>query len=321
MRHSFNHVVTALLLEVVGEDALLNETVAEIERRALEERRTSPRYSRGKELRRRGYARYRFLKGFKVSLLGVVYGLEWVTVSLPVLYRGGERVRTRVEEELLREERLVLRSLLLLYSVLGGKLNAKLWTQEPEVRGGLQVRGRGREVREVEGREEGGPLNRVGTHRPRCEGRAGRGPDQGGGRRELLGPPGEAVEEVQPHPGRSRRGEGPRRGHLPLQDQGREADLPGPPQTKREGEGLAGPPPLPRRVRPHPWLPPPLLPPRPQGGPSSGHLAESFNSILESSASATPPGGPDRPGHSPQLQPLDLSSHSCNNITRTLISS
>jgi len=37
---------------------------------------------------------------------------------LPVLYRGGERVRTRVEE-LLREERLVLRSLLLLYSVLG----------------------------------------------------------------------------------------------------------------------------------------------------------------------------------------------------------
>ena len=52
-----------------------------------------------------------------------------------MLYRGGERVRTRVEEELLREEGLVLRALLLLYSVLGGKLNAKLWTQEPEVRG------------------------------------------------------------------------------------------------------------------------------------------------------------------------------------------
>ena len=88
-------------------------------------------------MRRRGYARYRFLKGFKVSLLGrrVVYGLEWVTVRLPVLYRGGERVRTRVEEELLREEGLVLRALLLLYSVLGGKLNAKLWTQELEVRG------------------------------------------------------------------------------------------------------------------------------------------------------------------------------------------
>ena len=52
----------------------------EMERRALEEeRRTSPRY-----------ARYRFLRGFKVFLLGrrVVYGLEWVTLSLPVLYRG-----------------------------------------------------------------------------------------------------------------------------------------------------------------------------------------------------------------------------------------
>jgi len=40
-----------------------------------------------------------------------VYGVEWVTVSLPVLYRGGERVRTK--EELLREEGLVLRALLL----------------------------------------------------------------------------------------------------------------------------------------------------------------------------------------------------------------
>ena len=55
-----------------------------------------------------------------------MYGLEWVTVRLPVLYRGGERVRTGVEEELLREEGLVLRALLL--PVLGG--NAKLWTQE-----------------------------------------------------------------------------------------------------------------------------------------------------------------------------------------------
>ena len=131
MRHSFNQVVTSLVPKVVGEDALLNETVAEIERRALEERRTSPRYARGKEVRRRGYARYRFLKGFKVSLSGVVYGLEWVTVSLPVMYRGGERVRTGVEEELLREEGLVLRALLL--PVLGG--NAELWTQELEVGG------------------------------------------------------------------------------------------------------------------------------------------------------------------------------------------
>jgi len=46
-----------------------------MERRGLEER-TSPRY-----------ARYRFLRGFRVSLRGVVYGLEWVTVRLPVLYR------------------------------------------------------------------------------------------------------------------------------------------------------------------------------------------------------------------------------------------
>ena len=111
MRSISNHVVTSLVPELLGKDAPLNE-IAEMERRALEERRTSPRYARGKEVRRRGYARYRFLKGFRVSLRGVVYGLEWVTVSLPVMYRGGERVRTRVEE-LLREEGPVLRSPLL----------------------------------------------------------------------------------------------------------------------------------------------------------------------------------------------------------------
>ena len=48
---------------------------------------------------------------------------------------------------------------------------------------------------------------------------------------------------------------------------------------------------------------------------------QSFNSLSESSTSATPPGGQDRPGHSPQLQPLGLLSHHYNNITRTLISS
>ncbi|EHP70169.1 hypothetical protein MetMK1DRAFT_00006710 [Metallosphaera yellowstonensis MK1] len=74
MRHSFNHVVTSLVPELLGKDAPLNETVAEIERRVLEERRTSPRYVRGKEVRRRGYARYRFLKGFKVSLRGSCTG-------------------------------------------------------------------------------------------------------------------------------------------------------------------------------------------------------------------------------------------------------
>jgi len=84
-----------------------------------------------------------------------------------------------------------------------------------------------------------------------------------------------------------------------------------------------------RRVRdaldssPSPSPPGALLPPCPQGGPllRSNNLAESFNSILESSASATHPGGQDRLGHSPQLQPLDLLSRSCNNIIRTLISS
>ena len=70
-------MVTSLVPELLGKDALLNE-IAEIERRALEEeRRTYPRY-----------VRYRFLRGFRVSLRGVVYGLEWVTVRLPVLYRG-----------------------------------------------------------------------------------------------------------------------------------------------------------------------------------------------------------------------------------------
>jgi len=56
----------------------------EMERRALEEeRRTYPRY-----------VRYRFLRGFRVSS-GVVYGLEWVTVMLPVPYRGeGEEWRS-----------------------------------------------------------------------------------------------------------------------------------------------------------------------------------------------------------------------------------
>jgi len=44
MRYSFNNVVTSLVPELLGKDAPLNETVAEIERRALEEaERTSPR--------------------------------------------------------------------------------------------------------------------------------------------------------------------------------------------------------------------------------------------------------------------------------------
>ena len=74
MRHSFNHVVTTLVPGLLGKDAPSNE-IAEIETRALEEeRRTSPRYARGKEVRRRGYARYRFLRGFRVSLRGSCTG-------------------------------------------------------------------------------------------------------------------------------------------------------------------------------------------------------------------------------------------------------
>ena len=42
MRSLSNHVVTSLVPELLGKDALLNE-IAEIERRVLEERRTSPR--------------------------------------------------------------------------------------------------------------------------------------------------------------------------------------------------------------------------------------------------------------------------------------
>jgi hypothetical protein len=49
MSHSFNHVVISLVPKLLGKDALLNETVAEIERKALEKaERTSPRYGRPK---------------------------------------------------------------------------------------------------------------------------------------------------------------------------------------------------------------------------------------------------------------------------------
>ncbi|EHP69866.1 transposase, partial [Metallosphaera yellowstonensis MK1] len=72
----------------------------------------------------------------------------------------------------------------------------------------------------------------------------------------------------------------------------------------------------------------PLLPPRPQGALAPPQV-EQPGRVLQ-----LPPGEeevrevplsledtPDRPGHSPQLQPLDLLSRSCNNITRFLISS
>ena len=91
-----------------------------------------------------------------------MYGLERVTVRLPVLYRGGERVRAG-EEESLREEGLVLRSLLL-YSALGGKLNAKFWTQELDVGDFKYVVVDSKYVKVRGGRRGGDPLSRVGTH-------------------------------------------------------------------------------------------------------------------------------------------------------------
>ena len=60
----------------------------EIERRALEERRTSLRYARGKEVRRRGYARYRFLRGFRVSLRSVRAGVGHGELARAVQGRG-----------------------------------------------------------------------------------------------------------------------------------------------------------------------------------------------------------------------------------------
>ncbi|QXJ31874.1 transposase [Saccharolobus shibatae] len=126
---------------ILSEDALLNKSVQEIEKMALEEaEKKSPNYQRGKEVKRKGYARYRFLKGFKIMLEGreVIYKLEWISVKLPVLYGIKGRVKTQVEEALLREERKVFTTLMLVYSVLGGKLNAKLWMPQIEVSGNFK---------------------------------------------------------------------------------------------------------------------------------------------------------------------------------------
>lgn len=90
-----------------------------------------------------------------------------------------------MEEELLREERLVLRALLH-YSVLGGKLNAELWTPELEVRGEFKYVVVDGKVREAEG-WKGVLLVTLGLTEGEC---AGRGPDRGGGRQGILGPPG-----------------------------------------------------------------------------------------------------------------------------------
>ena len=71
MRHSFNHVVTTLVPELLGEDALSNET-AEIERRALEERRTSPRVRQGEGGEEEGLRQVQVLEGVQGLPPGVV---------------------------------------------------------------------------------------------------------------------------------------------------------------------------------------------------------------------------------------------------------
>ncbi|QXJ31019.1 transposase [Saccharolobus shibatae] len=124
-----------LVPNILPENALLNKSVKEIEKMALEEaEKTSPKHQRGKEIRRKGYARYKFLKGFHIVMVGreVKYELEWISVELPVLYGKEGRVKTQVEEALLREERKVFAALMLVYSVKGGKLNAKLWMPQIE---------------------------------------------------------------------------------------------------------------------------------------------------------------------------------------------
>ncbi|QXJ34022.1 hypothetical protein J5U22_00567 [Saccharolobus shibatae] len=105
---------------------------------ALEEaEKTSPKHQRGKEIRRKGYARYKFLKGFRTVMVGreVKYELERISVKLPVLYGIKGRVKTQVEERLLKEESKVFAAPMLVYSVLGGKLNAKLWMPQIEASG------------------------------------------------------------------------------------------------------------------------------------------------------------------------------------------
>ncbi|AAK41863.1 First ORF in transposon ISC1250 [Saccharolobus solfataricus P2] len=105
-----------LVPNILSEEASLNKSVKEIEKIALEDTdKTSPKHVRG--IRRKDYTKYRFLKGFKIMLKGreVIYKLEWISVELPVLYNKG-RVKTQVEEMLLREEK-VFKALMTIYSV------------------------------------------------------------------------------------------------------------------------------------------------------------------------------------------------------------
>lgn len=120
---------------------LINKPFEEIKALALKEaEEVSPRYVRGKQVKRKEYSNYRFLAGFSIIIKGrrVEYKLKWISVKLPVMYNEKRRVKTTVEKKLLREEEVVLRKLLTFYSVLGGKLNAKLWNPELEIQGDFQ---------------------------------------------------------------------------------------------------------------------------------------------------------------------------------------
>ncbi|QXJ29245.1 hypothetical protein J5U23_02114 [Saccharolobus shibatae B12] len=107
----------------------LSEAVEEVEK-------MSPRHGRDKDVQRKGYARYKFLKGFRIVMVRreMRYDLDWISVKISVLY-GKRRMRTQIKETLFKEERRVFAALMLVYSVKGGKLNAKLWMPQIEASG------------------------------------------------------------------------------------------------------------------------------------------------------------------------------------------
>ncbi|QXJ32490.1 hypothetical protein [Saccharolobus shibatae] len=70
----------------------LSEAVEEVEK-------MSPRHGRDKDVQRKGYARYKFLKGFRIVMVRreMRYDLDWISVKISVLY-GKRRVRTQIKE-------------------------------------------------------------------------------------------------------------------------------------------------------------------------------------------------------------------------------
>ncbi|WP_338598181.1 transposase [Sulfolobus tengchongensis] len=127
----------AVLTPIINsENWLLNKTPQELEKLAIKEAdMISPKYKRGKTIKRKGYQNYKFLTDFTIQQIGrtLLYKLEFTTIKLPILVdENGKRIKTRVEEELLREEKILLTLLLTIYSLLPGKLNQKLWIPEEQ---------------------------------------------------------------------------------------------------------------------------------------------------------------------------------------------